>query len=69
MTIDDMRTDDWPAVARIYEQGLELGTFEESVPSWPEWDATHLPEPRLVAREDGRVVGWAALEALRDQAS
>ena len=56
-----MRPGDWPAVARIYEHGLELGTFEESVPMWPEWHATHLPEPRLVAREHDRVVGWAAL--------
>jgi L-amino acid N-acyltransferase YncA len=61
VTIDDMRPGDWPVVARIYEHGLDLGTFEESVPSWPEWHATHLSEPRLVAREDDRVVGWAAL--------
>ena len=60
MTIDEMRPDDWPEVARIYEAGLDSGTFEEKVPAWEEWDAGHLPTPRLVAR-DGGVVGWAAL--------
>src|ERR1051326_8957531 len=56
-----MRPEHWPAVAAIYEQGLELGTFEEAVPSWQEWDASHLAVGRLVAWEDGALVGWAAL--------
>jgi phosphinothricin acetyltransferase len=60
VTIEDLRPADWPACARIYEEGLDVGTFEEEVPSWEAWDATHLPEPRLVAREDA-VLGWAAL--------
>jgi L-amino acid N-acyltransferase YncA len=58
--IEEMRRKHWPAVARIYEEGLELGTFEETVPSWEEWDATHLKSPRLVALEPD-VLGWAAL--------
>ena len=56
-----MRAEDWPACARIYEQGLELGTFEETVPSWAAWDEAHLREPRLVARDGNAVLGWAAL--------
>jgi len=60
VTVEDMRPEDWPAVARIYEQGLDLGTFEDTVPSWEEWDASHLAAGRLVAR-DPAVVGWAAL--------
>lgn len=55
-----MRRDDWAAVARIYEEGLDLGTFEDTVPSWEEWDASHLEVPRLVAR-DPEVIGWAAV--------
>ena len=51
---------DWPAVARIFQEGLELGTFEETVPTWEDWDAAHLAVGRLVAR-DPDVVGWAAL--------
>jgi len=56
-----MRPEDWPACARIYEEGLDVGTFEDEVPSWEEWDAGHLAAPRLVARENGAVLGWAAL--------
>jgi L-amino acid N-acyltransferase YncA len=66
--IDDMRAADWPAVARIYEAGLELGTFEDVVPPWPAWDGSHLAAPRLVAREDGAVVGWAALAPVSSRA-
>jgi L-amino acid N-acyltransferase YncA len=59
--IDEMRPADWPAIARIYEEGLELGTFEDTVPSWEDWDSSRLEVGRIVAREDGDVVGWAAL--------
>ena len=52
---------DWPTVARIYAEGLDVGTFEDTVPSWEEWDASHLAAPRLVVREGGEVVGWAAV--------
>ena len=58
MIVDEMRAEDWPAVARIYEEGLDLGTFEDTVPSWDEWSPTH--EIRIVAR-DPDVVGWASL--------
>jgi L-amino acid N-acyltransferase YncA len=61
VTIEEMRPDDWPACARIYEEGLDVGTFEDDVPSWERWDETHLDAPRLVARENGAVLGWAAL--------
>jgi L-amino acid N-acyltransferase YncA len=61
VTIDAMREEDWPACALIYEQGLDTGTFEESVPAWGAWNASHLPEPRLVARDEAEIVGWAAL--------
>jgi L-amino acid N-acyltransferase YncA len=61
VTIDDLRPEDWPAAARIYADGLDVGTFEESVPTWEDWDASHLPAPRLAARAGGDVIGWAAL--------
>ncbi len=64
-----LRPGDWPEVARIYEQGIRTGqaTFETSVPSWPDWDAAHLPEHRLVAVRDGRVAGWAALSRVSER--
>jgi L-amino acid N-acyltransferase YncA len=55
--------DDWTAVADIYWDGMRdgLATFETEVPSWEEWNATHLADHRLVAEMLGEVVGWAAL--------
>src|SRR6266513_317161 len=63
METRDLRLDDWPEVARIFEEGIQTGnaTFETEVPSWDEWDAAHLPGHRLVAERDWRVVGWTAL--------
>jgi L-amino acid N-acyltransferase YncA len=63
MEIRAMRTDDWPAVKTIYEQGIatRLATFETEAPAWEAWDGAHLAGPRLVAEEDGEVMGWAAL--------
>ena len=63
MELRDLRFDDWPEVGRIFEEGIETGnaTFETELPSWEAWDAAHLPEHRLVAERDGRVVGWIAL--------
>jgi L-amino acid N-acyltransferase YncA len=58
-----MKHDDWPAVEAIYAEGIATGdaTFETTPPSWEEFDAGRLREHRLVAIEDGEVVGWAAL--------
>jgi phosphinothricin acetyltransferase len=54
---------DWPAVVRIYREGIETGnaTFEVEPPTWEDWDASHLRAGRLVAEIAGGVVGWVAL--------
>jgi L-amino acid N-acyltransferase YncA len=67
--IRDLRPADWPEVASIYAEGIETGdaTFETEVPDWEAWDAAHSAEHRLVAVEDGRVVGWAALSPVSDR--
>jgi phosphinothricin acetyltransferase len=69
IAVEPMRASDWPAVAGIYQQGIDTGdaTFETRVPSWEAWDAGHLNAARLVAREEGRVVGWAALSPVSDR--
>ena len=61
--ISPMNQDHWPEVARIYQEGLDTGiaTFETRVPSWEDWDRTHLQTCRLVALTCGVVSGWAAL--------
>ena len=58
-----MKPSDWPAVKAIYEQGIatKLATFETSAPDWADWDDAYLGDHRLVAEQDGEVVGWAAL--------
>ena len=68
VTIEALLPTDWPAVRTIYEQGLDSGTFEELVPTWDEWDRGHLLWPRLVAREEGTVLGWAALSPYSERA-
>jgi L-amino acid N-acyltransferase YncA len=69
MRIRALRPTDWPQVVRIYEEGMLTGnaTFETSLPSWDEWDAGHLADPRLVATLDGDVVAWAALSPTSDR--
>ncbi len=64
MTIREMSEQDWPEVADIFRQGIETGTatFQSEVPTYAQWDATHIPSCRLVVTdEDLHVVGWAAL--------
>ncbi len=63
MTIDEMSPGDWAHVRAIYLAGLATGqaTFETDAPAWEVWDAGHLVAPRLVARVDDEVAGWAAL--------
>lgn len=67
--IRTMAASDWPAVAEIYRRGLDTGqaSFETSVPEYEQWDAGHLPEPRLVAQLDGTLVGWGALSPVSDR--
>src|SRR5215203_2487895 len=63
MELRAMRTEDWPAVSEIYEQGIagRQATFETEAPSWDSWDRSHLEGHRHVAVEGERIVGWAAL--------
>ncbi|MGH3077729.1 MAG: GNAT family N-acetyltransferase [Gaiellaceae bacterium] len=63
LEIRELTPTDWPAVEEIYADGIETGdaTFETEVPSWEAFDSGRLPGHRVVAVDDGRVVGWAAL--------
>ena len=63
LSIRSMTPEDWPAVARIYQEGMDtnLATFQTECPSWDEWNAAHLTKCRLVAVVDDAVAGWAAL--------
>jgi L-amino acid N-acyltransferase YncA len=72
-----MTAADWPAVARIYQAGIDAGdaTFERAVPAFEDWSRARLPAPRLVARKVGEeedlsaeVRGWAALSPVSGRA-
>jgi phosphinothricin acetyltransferase len=69
VVVEPLDPRDWPAVRAIYEEGIGDGnaTFESSAPGWEEWDASHRPDCRLVARVDGRVVGWVALSPVSER--
>ena len=61
--IRKMLPSDWPEVAAIYTEGLRtnIATLQTECPDYPQWDASHLQQCRLVAVDGGRVLGWAAL--------
>lgn len=65
--VEDMTAADWPAVRRIYQEGIATGdaTLEREAPDWDHFDRSHRHDCRLVARldPDGPVVGWVALTA------
>jgi phosphinothricin acetyltransferase len=54
---------DADAVLRIYQDGIDggLASFETTAPSWESFDASKLPDHRLVAELDATVVGWVAV--------
>jgi L-amino acid N-acyltransferase YncA len=69
MELRELRKEDWPVVRAIYEQGIagRNATFETEAPDWDTWDRSHLDGHRLVAVEDGRVLGWAALAPVSER--
>jgi phosphinothricin acetyltransferase len=62
-----MQPADWPAVHRIYAEGIATGdaTLEREAPDWDHFDRSHRRDCRLVARltRGGPAVGWVALTA------
>ena len=64
--IEAMRDSDWPAVRKIYAEGIATGdaTFQTAAPEWAEWDAGHLRHSRLTIVAGETVGGWAALSAV-----
>ena len=69
LRIEPVIPDDRLTVRVIYEEGIAtgMGTFETSIPSWKDWNATRLPHSRFVAREEA-IVGWAALTPISKRA-
>jgi phosphinothricin acetyltransferase len=63
IAIETLQLADWACVRAIYLEGIATGqaTFEQNAPDWETWTSKQLPRCRLIARHEGRVIGWAAL--------
>jgi phosphinothricin acetyltransferase len=69
--ISAMTEADWPAVAAIYQEGIDTGhaTFAARPPeSWEKWSAIKINSCSLVARAEDQVLGWAALSPVSTRA-
>jgi phosphinothricin acetyltransferase len=64
--ITPMRPEDWPAVRKIYREGIATGnaTFETELPDWDTWNSRHRKHCRLAARHGEQTLGFAALSAV-----
>ena len=71
LTIRPMTAADAAAVLAIYQAGMDGGnaSFEHTAPTWAAFDASRLPEHRLVAVDDSDLVlGWVAISAVSSRA-
>lgn len=66
MQIRALQPTDWPAVATIYQQGIDTGnaTMETQAPTPETMAITYMTSPQLVAVESTNVVGYALLTAV-----
>jgi L-amino acid N-acyltransferase YncA len=68
--IDEMRENDWPEVAAIYQEGIDTGnaTFAKTPPpSWNEWCKSKINTCSIVAREESKMLGWAAVSPVSER--
>ncbi len=61
--IEQLQKKDWLQVRSIYAENIDTGvsSFYTKPPNWGEWDSSRLSSCRFVAREGGKVLGWATL--------
>ncbi|MBV6506057.1 MAG: putative phosphinothricin acetyltransferase YwnH [Syntrophorhabdaceae bacterium] len=62
--ITTMVAADWPPVAAIYREGIATGhaTFATQPPAtWEEWCKNKINSCSVVAKENQKILGWAAL--------
>jgi L-amino acid N-acyltransferase YncA len=70
MQVVPMRPEHADQVLAIYQLGIDEGdaTFETTAPTWDAFTASHLPEHRFVAVDDGgKVLGWVAVVPVSDR--
>ncbi len=63
LEIKHITSNNWHHVAKIYKLGIETGiaTFETEIPSWEQWNRSHLESCRIAAYVKNEIVGWTAL--------
>lgn len=68
--IREMTHQDWPQVSQIYQEGLRtnVASFEQTLPTYPQWDSAHLNILRFVCLHQGQIVGWVALSPVSSRA-
>jgi L-amino acid N-acyltransferase YncA len=66
ISIAPLAASHWDTVRAIYLEGIATGnaTFQQTAPAWSDWDKSHLPSCRFVAKFERQVVGWAALSPI-----
>lgn len=66
MLIRTVQPTDWPAMATIYQQGIDTGnaTLETVAPAPEKMASSYMEAPQLVAELGGGVVGYALLTAV-----
>ena len=64
--IRNMQDSDAKDVLDIYQQGIDSdnASFLEKAPSWEHFNNSHIKEPRLIATDQNKVIGWAALSTI-----
>ncbi len=63
ISIRALESEDWPAVRRIYGDGIATGiaTFDTTVPTRASLDSAWSPGHRWIAEVDGVIAGWTVL--------
>lgn len=66
MTLRTVQPPDWPAIAAIYQQGIDTGhaTMETGAPPPETMAQSYLTAPQIVAEQDGQIAGYALLTAV-----
>ena len=69
ITFRHLVSEDWKRASEIYAEGIATGnaTFEQIIPTWEEWDKSHLKTCRIIAELAGELAGWACLSPVSDR--
>jgi len=69
LDIKHIQPEDWKGIARIYNLGIETGiaTFETEIPSWQQWNVSHLESCRIGAWLENQIVCWVALSPVSNR--